>query len=727
AGKGEVIEIRGRAPIIDQGSTKTGVTLNQDYTNNVPTGRTFGAVLGAVAGSGGDLYGTSFSGSSSIENIYIVEGINTTDPAYGLLSSNLPNEFVSETEIITGGYNAEYGRSTGGVVSVVTKAGSNEFHGSVFSYFTPGALVAEEQATPRAGSSIDRNDELTYRMDFGAEVGGPIIKDKLWFHAGINPSIWGYDVHRIIKTQVDRDDDGIPDEDANGFTILEELDRTTYSRGGQTYYFSTKLTGAVSPEHQGNLSIWGNPEKRTSWRTVTGVRDAGGLDIQDGALDAAAKWTSKFMDNKTQVDAVVGFHRNRFRELPNQPLGHRPQIRLEAEQPITNFADYEADIGGIPGGCDDSDPSDPYPNITNCPVTFYNVNGVGFREKQVTDRISGMLSVTQRVKAVGHHEIKAGLDVEQQIYTHTSDFTGGVRYRHLPSGLWRNDRWFTVTDTGDTPCGVDMDEDGVGDAMCEYREHGLDSETKTRNLAAYFRDSWSVLPNLTLNAGVRWEQQTLFIADHIVGEVSPTTGVPIPSEAFKISDMFAPRLGAIYDWTKEGRSRVFAHWGRFYESVPMDINARAYGGEVYQINYMLDADLHGGTCQEADPIGTCDLDNAWYPLYSGGGETLVTPGLGGQYLDEIVLGTEYEVLEDLKVGIQFSRRSLGRVIEDVSTDDATTYVVANPGEIDQGAIDDVWADADAARANGEDGRADFLEYMARQYEGVALFDKANRT
>ena len=99
-------------------------------------------MLGAAAGSQDDLYGVSFGGSTSAENIYIIEGINTTDPAYGLQSTNLPNEFIQETELITGGYNAEYGRSTGGVVNVLTKSGGNEFHGTVFTYFTPGALEA---------------------------------------------------------------------------------------------------------------------------------------------------------------------------------------------------------------------------------------------------------------------------------------------------------------------------------------------------------------------------------------------------------------------------------------------------------------------------------------------------------------------------------------------------------------------------------------------------------
>src|SRR6202012_4943539 len=113
--KGEVITIQGNAPIIDQGSTKIGLTLTDDYTRNIPLGLKFGEVLGCAGGAQGAYYGVSMAGATSVENTYIVEGINTTDTAFGQQSSNLPNEFISETEIITGGYNAGYGRATGGI------------------------------------------------------------------------------------------------------------------------------------------------------------------------------------------------------------------------------------------------------------------------------------------------------------------------------------------------------------------------------------------------------------------------------------------------------------------------------------------------------------------------------------------------------------------------------------------------------------------------------------
>src|SRR5207237_7591346 len=116
-----------------------------------------------------------------------VEGINTTDTAFGGVSTNLPNEFISETEIITGGYNAEFGRATGGIVNVVTKSGSNQFKGSVFGYFTPGALVASAKTVQREGAALDSRSNLNLNYDLGAEVGGPLIKAKRWLHRRLKP------------------------------------------------------------------------------------------------------------------------------------------------------------------------------------------------------------------------------------------------------------------------------------------------------------------------------------------------------------------------------------------------------------------------------------------------------------------------------------------------------------------------------------------------------------
>jgi outer membrane receptor protein involved in Fe transport len=734
ANAGETIVIQGRAPLIDQQSTKTGTTITSDYTANVPTGRTFGAVLGAAGGSQDDLYGTSVGGSTSVENTYIVEGINTTDPALGLLSTNLPNEFVQETEVITGGYNAEFGRSTGGVINVITKSGSNDLHGSVFGYWTPGALVADEKPSPRAGTSIDREENLANRFDVGAEVGGPIIKDRLWFHAGINPSFTSNDITRVVKRQVDRDNDGVPDVDENGFTVLEPLSSAQLDESFRRVYYSAKLTGAATPEHQGSLSLTGSPAHNddycpTAPQECTQFGDSSAIHevIDRNIFDASAKWTSKFFDNKTQVDAVVGVHGDFSDQEPAEQAGNGNLIRYETDsRPLTFFGEQEARYGGVPAGCDDG-AGDMFPGIINCPVPLYRVGGLGQPQDDNSRRLSAILSVTQRVQAVGHHVLKAGIDVEDQNYERRTEYSGGAWYRERANGVWNVRRFYTPDNSASQECGADLTGDGHPEARCReiLPDEELVADTQTRNLGAYVQDSWSVLPNLTLNGGLRWERQTLYSADSIKGVISPTTGEPIPSKALVLDNMIAPRVGVVYDWTQEGRSKLYGHWGRFYESIPMDINVRSYGGEVIAINFL---DTFG--CDPTDPVGTCNEDPqgpAWLDsTFAGAGDSLIAAGMRAQYLDEMVLGAEYEVLPDLKVGASYIRRGIGRVIEDVSTDGAATYIIANPGEVDEEAVADLRRDAMEAESAGEQERADFLNYQADTFERVGIFDKPKR-
>ena len=123
------------------------------------------------------------AGASGPENNYILDGVNTTDPAFGGSGANLPFEFVQEVEIKTGAYGAEYGKATGGIFNVITKSGSNEFHGDIFGYGTTKGLVRSVNNFPFTGSAANGFSET----DIGGDIGGPIMKDKLWFFGAFNP------------------------------------------------------------------------------------------------------------------------------------------------------------------------------------------------------------------------------------------------------------------------------------------------------------------------------------------------------------------------------------------------------------------------------------------------------------------------------------------------------------------------------------------------------------
>jgi len=729
---GETIVVKKSTPLLDQGSTKRGITVTEDYTRNIPTSRTFGGTADAAAGTQGDTYGTSFSGSTSPENLYVVNGMNTTDALVGGLETNLPNEFIAETEIISGGYQAEYGRSTGGIINVITKTGSNEFHGQVFTYQTPGALRADPKRIFREGSSISSVSDPKLVSSVGAELGGPILKDKVWFHAGLNREDTLSDLNRIVSSRIDANNDGVPDVDpSTGFTLTEEVARSTRAQNAKRLYYTGNISFAAAAEHQGSLSVFGAPRSSVAWGTVTGPVESGKIFIKDGAYDTTFKWTSKFNKNKQQLDFQAGWHRGISNQSPGYLEGLRSRVRYDYDLPLARFENIAA--------CQDGSASDLYPMIDNCPVRFYSQGGVGLLSDQTSDRLAAKVSFINRFNLVGQHIVKVGADVEDNYLDTFRAYTGGFSVQHR-SGFSLINSYKTPDDNGDIPCGavdirseeeiagadldgngvIDTGPDGIFDGRCSARPDGLNTNSNTFNLSAFLQDSWQPMPNLTINAGLRWERQALRNAKQIQGTTSLTTGVANGKNAFALDNMLAPRFGAIWDWTKEGRSKLYGQWGRFYESIPMDINDRAFGGEVGNITVVEQC------ANLANPANADQCANAavLQDILFGGGE-LVAPGIKAQYLDELSLGVEYELFEDFSLSVAYINRRLGRVIEDVSSDGGGTYVIANPGEINQGDIDSLRQQADQIESM-DPVRADLLRFQADQFEQVGKFDKPKR-
>ena len=755
--KGEVIEIKGSAPIVDQGSTKTGITVTDDYTRNIPTGRTFGAVIGASAGSQGDNFGYSFAGSTSLENVYIVEGINTTDTAKGFLSSNLPNEFISETEVITGGYNAEFGRATGGIVNVVTKQGSNEFKGSVFSYIQPGGLVADAKRIDREGGSISSETNLDYKYDIGAEVGGPIIKDKLWFHVGFNPSFSHSTTSRIVQTQIDKNNDGIPDKDlATGFTAHEELARRDIPRDFKTYFFTGKINGAVNQNNQFQISAFGNPRSAEDIYTITRNPEQTQWKYTDGAYDLAAKWTSKLNGGKTQIDFVGGYHRGFLTEDPFNSSQNVPTVYYNYERSLYDFADLEG--SNAIGKCEDGGSNDPYPMIRNCPVTAYTEQGLSLLENQLTDRWSASAAVTHRVKLgpTGYHVFKAGGDLEIAGYDENNKYSGGAIYRRSANtaagapGRWQLREYYkfirnlTDAEIADPESVTLMANQSLcanGAALCG-RADELKANTTNRNIGAYVQDQWQLKPNFTLNLGLRFEKQIGYAATQLAGTTTPE-GEVVADRAYTLNS-YAPRLGFIFDPTKEGKAKLFGHYGQFYENVPMDLNVRAYGAEITNfeaINQNRRTMAQGGY----DP--NCDVDHKAgqtgndiitkleqcqdrvQQAILGGGIEFVSPGMKAQRSDEIVMGAEYEFMADFKVGATWQHRTLPTVIEDISVDGGNNYLITNPGDNLDGEADKLHAKAMQLMSSSDPKQkalGDLYESRAQQMYYVKNLEKPVR-
>jgi len=142
----EVVQVTAAPPIIDATSTTSGASISSELLQRIPVGRTFSDTLylapGVSTGGSVGAANPSIAGGSGLDNQYVIDGVNVTNQGYGAIGSYsivfgslgnaTPFDFLQEVQVKTGGYDAEFGQATGGLVNVVTKSGTNQVKGTVF-------------------------------------------------------------------------------------------------------------------------------------------------------------------------------------------------------------------------------------------------------------------------------------------------------------------------------------------------------------------------------------------------------------------------------------------------------------------------------------------------------------------------------------------------------------------------------------------------------------------
>ena len=214
-------------------STTSGISVDVDeLMDQTPVGRNVTAIALLAPGTtrGDATFGNlaSFSGASVAENSYYVNGMNITEYRNFLGSSTIPFDFIQAVDVKTSGYSAEFGRATGGVISNVTRSGSNEFKAGMNVYWTPNFLRSNQKNITTNINQFEDADTL----DYNVWASGPLIKDKLFF-AGLyqwrdrewnnyntstasfstdTSSFWGvkFDFTEAVKLRFDQEGISIP-------------------------------------------------------------------------------------------------------------------------------------------------------------------------------------------------------------------------------------------------------------------------------------------------------------------------------------------------------------------------------------------------------------------------------------------------------------------------------------------------------------------------------------
>ncbi len=769
---GSIIEIIDRPLVIVPDSYEKKDVYDQKAIRDQPNpGRDIAGVAGNTPGTHNDGVGLAVGGATGLENRFLVDGIDITGLTYGQQGTPILSEFVEQIEVISGGFGAEWGRAIGGIINTVTKSGTNTLRGSVFGTYTPGFLTRRGMSTPVNASSIDIEANRAYAMDFGAEVSGPIIKDKLFFFAGFAPQLGRTDYTRITKRQTDCRKllpsgelsgcdprlsgsggyaDGAPDIDpSTGFYITDDVDRDVRSATSQTYSIIGKLNLAATPKDQAMLSFIAVPTKSETpglyGLPTTGSKSSG------LTTDAAVRWTSKLNGDKTEIQAIAAWHRSTSNSGALDPTLDSEPRQVLRDGSLGLWSQLGGESAATTQGCTDGviGSSDPYPSITNCPMNSvsYAIGGPGALRRDREDRRMARLTLTHRAKLAGSHELKAGVDFEQDQKTTARLFSGGAFIQNsVGAGQIDVTRWVQLAPLDSTDPRFDQTcrtkdpspsgaTGGTLSFACDYVSgtpgdpHTM-VEGESVNWAAFVRDSWRPVTSLTINAGLRYEEQRMRYAQNLRGTQDALTGALLGKNAMTLQGNWAPRLGVMWDPSDEGHAKVYGSWGRHFESIPMDINDRSFGGEVsYVQTFQAGA---GQPCGPTDPkLGGPDGKGCLMPnglpaneQLLGSSGVLVAPGIKAQFMDEVLAGMEYQIAEDIKVGVSYQNRRLGRVIEDVSTDGAQTYLIANPGE---------WSRAEQTKLEERISRVDDpvekgrLQRQLDMFKGIRMFDKPSRT
>ena len=706
-----------RAPTVDVGSAQVQTVVTEEMTRNAPIPggfqgrRNYDSVLGTVPGASFDVNPT-FSGSIGNENTYMIDGINTTQTTQGFLGTQLTLEFVRETNVVTAGYNAEYGRSTGAVINVVTKSGSNEFHGGAWLFVLPYQLFPP----PRAGNgeAMAVSQKRQWALDFGFDLGGPIVKDKIWFFAGFTPSLSRDDVRLAIQRRLG---DNLPanmgmgsyagDQVSGAPGCPKYLASSLLCPGTNAIKFATQEIGGMYTTHTNydrsiynailkldfklgstsNLSVSyiASPTLQNGIGGNTGdltTRNTGDLD---NIHDVGVHLISKLLDRKLQVDALFGWHWEQYNQY--YPSGGGDPINTYlATKPYFNFANVPGcEVQMVHGA-----------TFNPCPITGYQTGGVGSLDAQTTQRFSATAAATYFLTAAGTHALKLGFEFEDVTFEDRPYYSGGYRTRVNTAGTVQQRAYATVDANGNVT----------------LQPNGIDATTFTYNETAYLRDSWSVgfLPGVTVNAGLRWEAFQAHAADG--------------STAFAIFDNIAPRAGFAWDFTRKGLSKIYANYGRYYEVVPLNLNSTQFASRGLS-NYV---SANPGTCVTDPNTGLVNTSTCTFPALKAsdvvsGRYANVQPHLQGEYVNEFVVGISYDVAYDLVLGAAYIHRDLGRVIDTASPQGDGTVIIGNPGADQSDAI----ADLRKQIASTTDPAAiKSLQYALQQVQGLASLPAPKR-
>jgi outer membrane receptor protein involved in Fe transport len=613
---------------VDVYSTESSTNMTRQELARLPVDQSLGAVAllaPGVVDSGATFGGLTFGGSSVAENVVYINGLDVTDPYRRQGFSSVPYNFYEEVQVKTGGYSAEFGRSTGGVINAVTRSGGNDFHAGVEITAEPAAFSSQREDHFHSDGTLDARDRTSrdesplFKTNVWAS--GALVKDKLFFFAmyeNRDGNSQDIDTSQAWKTTSNNDFwGGKLDWHINDNNLLELL------------AFSDKADSATTKYDY-------------DWDSGTFGTDTGHSNSGSGGDNWSVTYTSHLTENFV-AKAMYG----------------------------VNKRSTSSSGGAWDADCSIVTRSDTYDELFG--ETTDRV-GCSPTNSSISDRQDTRKAARLDFEwALGNHLLRFGMDQENMDSNSSAIYPG-------------DGRSYTVQAIN-TDDGSDGELNGVvlanGTAYVDAREYLTGTPVSTKAQAIYVEDNWSVTPNLLLNLGLRGDKFTntlasgaTFASADFSDMISPRVGFSWDMKGDGTTKLFGnagryyiPLTNKLTDYfgggtTDEHTYYVFDGWAEQTDPV----NGRSYmfpvlGAQIGPVNT-------DGNVTAPDDV-----------------RTAVSRDLKQVFQDEYIVGFQQAINQAWSYGVNATYREVTRAVEDVRTNHVEgcdwysgDWPILNPGE-----------------------------------------------
>jgi Carboxypeptidase regulatory-like domain len=698
----QTVNVTAASQAVDTTSTAVTSSFNSTFYQLLPLRRSVTSLFylspGTKSGLATGPANPSISGGSGLENQYIADGVSLTDTAFGglgiynrvysSLGTGLDLGFIQEVDVKTGGYEPQYGGATGGIVQIVTKSGGRDYHGGISAFWQPRQLEAA-RLNPDQFGTVNKVGNLVHNdtADLFGELGGyvPGFRNHLFFYAAADPS----EVNRIVTA---------PSTSSLG--ILGEFNRREV-----TYNYDFKGTWRINDNHTIESSIFGDPS-HTNTAPFFSLRWGPPGQTPDtrifsshvyGDRDWAVRYNGTLSPTWV-VNADFTWLHNYFTETFNNSAFE-----------IIN----QTQTAGLPGQ-----------------AGLFDSGSEGFVENTDGEAFKSDIATSKTFNFWGSHTFTVGASLWRTFYDGLRNRAGGIFPMptdnavgdgqsgdcsgsglpcmffsgpdFCPQCVSSPTNWefqLRLAPSSCTLCPVD-NVPGLGVVPVYLHEvraefglgpNGKSFATNGTFVSGYFNDSWTINKYVTVNAGLRWQDQRM-----VGGNIS-----------YSFTDNWEPRIGVIIDPKGDRKNKIFANFARYSYAIPLDLAERSLtneldlfgfnmapanngtpvtvGGVTYPGTVTPDAfgsafavidnahsiNSFGNQCFTVDPTTGAQnptfAANCGVPGFTFGSTEsteAIFPGTKMSLEDEWVIGAEHQFPHGVVLSAKFLRRDLKRIVED---------------------------------------------------------------